>query len=192
MLENNIWVEESLRDRDIALIGFADLSDIDYDTRLGFRYGICIAIALKKEIVANIVNGPSMEYYYEYRNVSKQLKEASIFLAEKIKERGFNAVSLVYQKQDEKFRTSLPFKTLATRSGLGWIGKSATLVTKTHGNAIRLNGVLTDMPLAHGQKNILTRSDKVCVCSPTCICIQLFLMGQIRQWDCAHLRKPKE
>ena len=48
------------------------------------------------------------------------------------------------------FRTPLPFKTLATRSGLGWIGKSATLVTKEYGNAIRLNGVLTDMPIQSG------------------------------------------
>jgi len=54
------------------------------------------------------------------------------------------------QPQDENFRTPLPFKTLATRAGFGWIGKSAALITKQFGNAIRLNGVLTDMPLQTG------------------------------------------
>lgn len=44
----------------------------------------------------------------------------------------------------------MPFKTLATRAGLGWIGKSAALITKEYGNAIRLNGVLTDLPIKVG------------------------------------------
>ena len=45
--DNNRWVEEVLKDRDIALIGFADLSELDPGTRFGYRYGICIAIALR-------------------------------------------------------------------------------------------------------------------------------------------------
>jgi len=64
--------------------------------------------------------------------------------------RGFNAYSLAGEKSGQEYRTPLPYKTLATRSGLGWIGKSATFVTKRFGNAIRLNGVLTDMPFETG------------------------------------------
>ena len=147
MNENNIWVEEILKDKNIALIGFGDLSGIDNDSRYGFRYGICIAVALT--VFPIVSDEPIIEYYDEYRRVSRELKHINNFLIDKIKERGFNAVP-AGQPQNENFRTPLPFKTLATRAGLGWIGKSAALITKQFGNAIRLNGVLTDMPLETG------------------------------------------
>jgi len=41
--------------------------------------------------------------------------------------------------------SSMPQKTIATRAGLGWIGKTALLITPQFGSAIRLNSVLTDM-----------------------------------------------
>ena len=44
--------------------------------------------------------------------------------------------------------TLLPYKTVATRAGLGWIGKNALLVTRERGSAIRLASVLTDAPLS--------------------------------------------
>jgi len=148
MMENNHWVEEILKDMNLALIGFVDLSEIDAEIRYGYRYGICIAIALK--VFPSTTNEPSKEYYDEFKAVSAQLREASDFLSEKIKERGFNAYSLSHERQNEAYRTQLPFKTLATRAGLGWIGKSAALITKQYGNAIRLIGVLTDMPIKVG------------------------------------------
>lgn len=148
MIENNIWVEEILKDRNMALIGFADLTEINEDLRYGYRYGICIAMALT--VFPTTSNQPIIEYYNEYRQINRELKHTSNFLADKIKERGFESYSLAGEKQNEQFRTQLPFKTLATRAGLGWIGKSAALITKEFGNAIRLNGVLTDMPLETG------------------------------------------
>ena len=93
MMENNHWVEEILKDRNLALIGFADLSEIDTEIRYGYQYGICIAIALK--VFPSATNEPSKEYYDEYKNVSARLREASDFLAEKIKECGFNASMIV-------------------------------------------------------------------------------------------------
>ena len=146
---HNHWVEETLAGRDIALVGFADLREIDADIRRGFRYGISIAMALT--VPPSTSKEPSAAYYDEYRRVSAALRETSAFLAEQIRACGYNALSLwLLDRQDGEFRTPLPFKTLATRAGLGWIGKSAALITKEYGNAIRLSGVLTDMPLETG------------------------------------------
>lgn len=148
MHDNNVWVKKVLKNEDISLIGFADLSEIDSDLRYGFKYGISIAIALK--IMPSTTSEASKEYYDEYRRVSRELKRVSNFLADKIKEHGYNSYSLAGERQNEEFKTQLPYKTLATRAGLGWIGKSAALITEQYGNAIRLNGVLTDMQLETG------------------------------------------
>ena len=149
MTTHNLWVEETLAGRSIALLGFADLTEIDADARRGFHYGVCIAMALT--VLPSTTEEASAAYFDEYKRVSAALREASAFLAEQIQARGYNALSLWHlYRQDEDFRTPLPFKTLATRAGLGWIGKSAALITKEYGNAIRLSGILTDMPLQTG------------------------------------------
>jgi epoxyqueuosine reductase QueG len=48
-------------------------------------------------------------------------------------------------------RSKLPHKTVATLSGLGWIGKCALLVTRDYGAAVRLTVTLTDAPLQTGK-----------------------------------------
>ena len=148
MHENNSWVLELLKDKGLALIGFADLSEIDAEARRGFPYGVSVAMALK--VFPSATAEPSRAYYDEYRRVSAELRAASDFLVGRIEARGFRAYSLYNYKQGETYKVPLPFKTLATRAGLGWIGKSAVLVTREYGCAVRLSGVLTDMPLLSG------------------------------------------
>lgn len=140
----NDWITALLHNEELSLLGFADLKELPFENRQGLPYGICFAIALRTFPSTDI---PTAAYYHEYRQINSKLKEISFFLEAKIQEKGFRAYSLARNRQNEDFRTALPFKTLATRSGLGWIGKSCTLITKQYGNAVRLNGVLTDMPL---------------------------------------------
>jgi ribosomal protein S18 acetylase RimI-like enzyme len=45
----------------------------------------------------------------------------------------------------------LQHRTVATRAGLGWIGKSGLLITKEYGSAVRLASVLTDAELETGK-----------------------------------------
>ena len=142
-MKYNDFISGLLRDKEISMFGFADLGETDCDQRQGLPYGICIAIPLT---VFPNVGEPTAEYYNEYRQINSRLKEACLYLEENISQKGFRAYSLFRNRQNEDFRTLLPFKTLATRSGLGWIGKSSVLVTKEYGSAVRLGGVITDMP----------------------------------------------
>ncbi|UCG59111.1 MAG: GNAT family N-acetyltransferase, partial [Phycisphaerales bacterium] len=61
--------------------------------------------------------------------------------------RGHRAVAIQPTTENldaETLATELPHKTVALRSGLGWIGKSALLITEDYGPAVRLATVLCD------------------------------------------------
>jgi len=147
----NDYIADLLRDKGLVLLGFADLRETDPDLREGMDYGICGAMAL--EVFPAVGDVPTMAYHDEYENVSRRLREIGRYLEEAIRAKGFRAYSLTGESYDrERFSTThLPIKTLATRAGLGWIGKSATLITPEYGNGVRLTGVITDMPFETAQ-----------------------------------------
>lgn len=133
-----------------SLVGFADLSGLPANQRQGFDFGIAIAVAIDPAVINGIGNGPTKEYYDENFRLNKLLDSLDLKASEIIRDAGFNAfpktrdnVSINYKDHS----TMLPHKTVATRAGLGWIGKCALLVTEEYGSAIRISTVLTDAPL---------------------------------------------
>ena len=64
--------------------------------------------------------------------------------------------------------TDLPHKTIATRAGLGWIGKCALLINKHFGAALRLGSVLTEAPLTTGTPNYMPGCGKCIACLEAC------------------------
>jgi epoxyqueuosine reductase len=136
-----------------AIVGFADLSEFSSENRDGYRYGVSIAVNLNPEIVMKIGDGPSMHYYHEYYRANKLLNRLAECGADILKANGFNALaktqSVVVIDQKVK-RTKLPHKSVATKAGLGWIGKCALLVTEQYGSAIRITSMLTNAKLDVG------------------------------------------
>ena len=80
--------------------------------------------------------------------------------AEFLLENGYQAYANTTKavKQDDNWCTPLPHKTVATRAGLGWIGKNCLLVTKEYGSAVRLSSLLTDAPLPAGTPDDIRKS----------------------------------
>ncbi len=136
-----------------SLVRFAYLGDLAPEQRQSYEYGISIAVALKPEIINGIGNSPTKEYYDEYCSVNRLLDSLDGRAEEIIKEHGFNAFSKTRANVKIDYKnhaTVLPHKTVATRAGLGWIGKCALLVTDEFGSAVRISSVLTDAPLEAG------------------------------------------
>lgn len=139
-----------LQSKGADLVGIADLRKLTPDVRNNFPVGISIAVALNPHIIANIQNGPTNQYYLEYKRVNDLLDKLGYSAVAFLNENGCKSISLAVTNigiDSETLSTILPHKTTAFRAGLGWIGKCALLVTKTYGSAIRITTVLTDARL---------------------------------------------
>lgn len=92
------------------------------------------------------------------------------FAASLIIVKGYQAYpqSRRHVKQDLNWRTPLPHKTVATLAGIGWIGKSAALVTDSYGGAIRITTVLTDMPFLTGIPVKASKCGTCTICTNHC------------------------
>jgi hypothetical protein len=143
-------LKNELTELGASLVGFADLRDIPENQREGFNYGISIAVAINPAIINGIGNGPTKEYYDEFNRLNSLLDSLDIKAEEIVKSDGYDALPKNRSNVRIDYRdrsTILPHKTVATRAGLGWIGKCALLVTEKFGSAIRISSVLTNAPL---------------------------------------------
>ena len=140
-------IRKGLLESGAALVGFADMTAIPPEERKGMDRALSIAVALNPAIVSRITKGPTKEYFREYQRANALLSELAHKAAKLLQERGFAAIALEPTTEEfdaEKLRAGLSHKIAATRSGLGWIGKNALVITKPFGSAIRLTTVLTD------------------------------------------------
>jgi epoxyqueuosine reductase QueG len=146
-----IDLKNALMKEGASLVGFADLRVLQPETRDSLDYGVSIVVALNPKVVRGIAEGPNRAYFYEFKRANDLLNYLAEFGARFLAEKGYNAVPMVAKAiNPEKMRASFQHKTVATRAGLGWIGKSALLVTEEFGPALRLNSILTDAPLECG------------------------------------------
>ena len=150
MNEICLKIKRELLGRGASLLGFADLTDLPADIRHSMRYAVSIAVALNPIIVGDVRGGPTKEYHSHYKRTNILLWDLAEAVASIMEHSGFKAIP---QKPtgvgiDQKTQsTVLPHKTVATKAGLGWIGKCALLITETFGSALRITTVLTDAPL---------------------------------------------
>lgn len=154
-----------------SLVGFADMGAIDPQPRNGLPYGISIAVALRPEIVAQIDNGPTLEYAAEYERTNDLLDQLAESCAGLLQAEGYEAIgtaATLAHLDLATLSTPLPHKTVATLAGLGWIGKSALLVTEQYGSAVRLGTVLTNAPLPTAAPVTESRCGDCSACVDAC------------------------
>ncbi|MCD8030912.1 MAG: hypothetical protein LUF85_08875 [Bacteroides sp.] len=129
-----------------ALVGIADMRTISSSP---LPYGVCVALPVPVPIIREIEEGPTLSYRHTYNSLNKQLNEMVTQGADFLISHQYRAIPVTtgYAQMDEQRRTPLPYKTVATQSGMGWIGKSCLLVTPQYGSAVRISTLLTDAPL---------------------------------------------
>ena len=151
--------------------GFADITD--FTPKKGLNTGVIFYITYPKEIIRNMQNAPTQEYVDELVSLNTRLDELGIKCEEYLISKGYNAYAQTKKRLGTDFGEfnsfELPHKTIATRAGLGWIGKSALFTTKKYGSALRLSSVLTDAPLNIGTPVIKSKCGKCRECRDACL-----------------------
>lgn len=143
-----------LRESGAVLAGVADLTGL---VEGPCTTGISVAVPVPRHIVEDLKTAPTKEYLDMYHALNARLDAMVEAGAAFLQERGYQAAARTtkvtpWNRTD--LETPLPHKTVATRAGLGWIGKNCLLVTKEYGGAIRISTILTDAPLpADAPKN---------------------------------------
>jgi epoxyqueuosine reductase QueG len=143
-------IRASLLEKGACLVGYADVSDLADEAVANLKYALSIAVALNPSVVCEISKGPTTKYYQEYNRANNLLADLCGHAVDILISQGYKAVALkptIKQVDLTKIDANLPHKTIATKAALGWIGKSALLITKRYGAAIRLASVLTDADL---------------------------------------------
>jgi len=155
----------------VAKYGFANLHAVPEEQRNGYDYAVALILPLDAAIVAGNGDGPTAEYAQMYDRVGQQLDDLGDQVAEVLQQHGYRAFNqrrnaVVWDRQ--ALKSPMPHKTVATRAGLGWIGKCALLITPEYGAAQRLTSVLTDAPLEVGTPIDESRCGNCMVCVQRC------------------------
>ena len=157
-----------LHNEGASLVGFGDISALDYQ---GFTSCVALAVKIPAKVIAGIKNGPTRDYFDSYHELNARLNALAELTAKYLSDHGHRALPQTTTTVVESpgYRTPVPHKTCATRAGLGWIGKSALLVTEEYGPAPRLSSVLTDaefdsvsQPIDHSRCGSCTACASAC------------------------------
>ncbi|MBW6479713.1 MAG: hypothetical protein K0B37_09815 [Bacteroidales bacterium] len=135
------------------IYGFADLRSLLPGKYSDFRYGISIGKRLNDRIIDNLTDGPTLEYYNHYNNINRELADLTKEIHNDLFLKNINSLPVIptisvgsgqYTKYLKSLTYDISHKMVATRAGLGWIGKTGLLISKKFGPRLRLVTILLD------------------------------------------------
>jgi epoxyqueuosine reductase len=159
------------------IYGFADLTGLVQNKFIGYNYGISIGRKLDPKIVNKVINGPTKEYYSHYRQINEDLILLTKRISGDLNENEIETINIdptvSTSELDSTYfntlRTDLSHKMVATRAGLGWIGKTDLFISKEFGPRLRLVSILLKTPVKSKLNPVDTsRCGKCTVCVDIC------------------------
>ncbi len=134
------------------LVGVGNLSELPKSVRYNLPIGIAVAIKYPKAVIQGISELPTQEYRNWYGLLNEQLDNLVTIGATFLQKKGYQAIA----------------KTIATRTGIGWIGKSALLITKQYGSMVRISSILTNAPLIPSKSINQSLCGSCTICQSAC------------------------
>lgn len=132
-------------------------------------FAVSFLLRLRLDALDGLDRGPTSAYVAEYRRVNDELSAIGEELVGLLTSRGRSAVRVDDDAPDGPGDPPIfASKTAATQAGIGWIGKTALLVTEEFGSAVRLGAVFTDLPLPAGVPILRGRCGRCRRCVDAC------------------------
>ncbi len=161
-------LEKFILEQGAVLVGGCELDSSPIAGQENLKYAFSFAVKLADSVLKTIEYGPSFSYFQHYRAANALLDNIAFKLSERLEEHGFNGYPIAASQslgKNNPYRGVVAHKTMAVKSGLGYVGKSGLFLTAEYGSKVRLATVLTDMPLAN-EKGIM---ENACGNSERCV-----------------------
>jgi len=159
---------------DLYATGFADVEGLLSEPYQEYQYALVFARKLDDVIIDAIKQGPNRTYLDHYRTINAELSQVINSVSASFDRANIKNQPIKPTWQDseldasyfENLRTPFSHKMAATRAGLGWIGKTALLVTEKFGPRVRLATILVQEKLF--ETGVFIES---CKCGDCTICV---------------------
>ena len=134
---NEVW-EQRIKDSGANFVYFVDISMLPVDIIEGYSCAVLFGKTLSREYISTLRAGQEPKRK-EVFNIEHKMDTLAVKIADRLEAEGY--------KSSAKLKSGrLPHKTVALRTGLGFIGKNNLLVTNQYGCALMLGKVLTTAP----------------------------------------------
>lgn len=168
--------------------GFADLTGLLPEKFSLFVRGISILRKLDSDILNKNKNGPTRAYFHHYEEINEELRLVINKISSKLKDLGINCIgrkptsddSEINAKYSKTLRTEISHKMVATRAGLGWIGKTDLFISRELGPRLRLASILLEEPIKIDSKPVEKSECKSCI---VCVDHCPAKAGNGKEWD---------
>lgn len=164
------YVKKYLLGLGVNKVGYANVEGLATEL-IDLPNGISLVLKLPKKAMQLVKDEDYEDYWKCFHSKVAELSEIALKGEEYIKNLGYDAFALTMTRNEcdmKKLLSMLPYKTIATKSGLGWIGRSALFVTPEYGSAVVLGAILTDMPLEFGSPITDSQCDDCENCQKAC------------------------
>ena len=124
-------LKEYLMNLGVSKVGYANVKGLANEF-IDLPNGISLVLKIPKETIQLVIDEDYEDYWMSFHEQIAILTDIALKGEEYIKNLGHNAFALTMTRNEcdmEKLLSILPYKTIATKSGLGWIGRSALFVT---------------------------------------------------------------
>lgn len=116
----------------------------------GYDKAVSAAVFFPKQVLNQILDGPTLTYQAYYDIVNARLNDIALRTTVYLEKLGYKAFPVPASQRTGKHKEGSVFshRLAANWAGIGWVGKSLSLVHPEVGPRLRLVTVITDAPLS--------------------------------------------
>jgi len=153
-----------------TLYGFADLEGLTSGELAKFHRGISFIFQMEPWVMNQLTKGPTDAYSVLYSQVNLRIDALANEVVRALDRTGHLAWALPSSTRSDtvNIRGDFQHKTVATRAGLGWVGKNCQLLTEPWGPWVRLGTVLTGASLTPAEPVGKSLCGKCTKCIESC------------------------